>query len=72
MDYQFVLDRLDSIYSELITLSQEANQGARGRIAVLHIVRALTEVHIARTHVLGQQRAEAQNASLRPVGQESL
>ena len=58
MDYQYVLDRLDSIHSELITLSAEANYGARGRIAVLHITRALTEVHVARVHVRGQALAE--------------
>ena len=59
MDYQYVLDRLDSIHSELITLSSEACYGARGRLAVKHIVAAITEVHIARVHVLGQKRADA-------------
>lgn len=58
MDYTFVLDRLNSIHSELITLSLEANEGARGRLAVRHITRAMTEVHIAKTHVQGQQKAE--------------
>lgn len=59
MDYDYVLDRLDSIRSELITLSSEACYGARGRVAVRHIVLAITEVQIARTHVAGQQSAES-------------
>lgn len=74
MDYQYVLDRLDSIHSELITLSQEAGYGARGRVAVRHIVAALTEVHIARVHVRGQERAEAlaeSNHSARLARQEN-
>lgn len=59
MDYEYVIDRLDSIYSELITLSQEANYGARGRLAVRHITSAMTEIKVARTHVAGQQRIPA-------------
>ena len=64
MDYQYVLDRLDSIHSELITLSSEACYGARGRLAVRHIVAAITEVHIARVHVAGQQLADARKPTL--------
>lgn len=57
MDYEYVIDRLDSIYSELVTLSQEANYGARGRLAVRHITSAMTEIKVARTHVAGQRKA---------------
>ncbi len=67
MDYQYVLDRLDSIHSELVTLSGEANEGARGRLAVLHITRAMTEVHVARVHVRGMQRAEAAEGVTAPI-----
>lgn len=63
MDYQYVLDRLDSIHSELITLSSEACYGARGRLAVKHIVAAMTEVHVARAHIEGQRKAETKEAA---------
>lgn len=60
----FVLDRLNSIHSELVTLSVEANYGARGRVAVKHIVAAITEVHGARVHVEGQRVAERKRVDI--------
>lgn len=57
-DPNFVLHRLRTIMRELSTIASDVAPRGRGRVAVLCLTRAMTEIESAKRHIEAIQRAE--------------
>lgn len=63
MDYNYVLSQIEMLQRLLARVAGEVSDEGRGRVAMTHLTRAMTEVESAKRHILAKRQVE-ENANV--------
>lgn len=56
MDYTYLLSQIEMLQRLLALVAGEVSDEGRGRVAMTHLTRAMTEVESAKRHIVAQQQ----------------